>query len=117
MLVVEHDLCPHDTLSRASEEGLHDLEEPCAKQLCNVEGAEMTAPVCDDHDDHHDDHHDDGHEKTGKFIVFLFDLNGTDCLLTLYVHIYAIFHQMITQVELQSPPPLLEPPPCLLLLL
>ena len=24
------------------------MEEPCAKQLCNVEGSEMTMPVCDD---------------------------------------------------------------------
>jgi len=69
-LRVEHDLCPHDTLSRASEEGLHDLEEPCAEQLCNVEGAETSAPVCEDddaheghdhggEDDHSDDHSDD----------------------------------------------------------
>ena len=59
ILRVEHDLCAHDTLSRATEEGLHDMEKPCAKQLCNVEGAEKKAPTCDDHDDH------------GKCIVYL----------------------------------------------
>eukprot|EP00956_Cyclotella_meneghiniana_P015861 scaffold24640_cov68-Cyclotella_meneghiniana.AAC.6 len=47
ILRVEHDLCPHDTLTRAAEEGLHDLEGPCAEQLCNVEGAEKTTPTCE----------------------------------------------------------------------
>lgn len=47
ILRVEHDVCPHDTLTRAAEEGLHDLEGPCAEQLCNAEGAEKTTPTCE----------------------------------------------------------------------
>uniref|UniRef100_A0A6U6G742 Spondin domain-containing protein n=1 Tax=Odontella aurita TaxID=265563 RepID=A0A6U6G742_9STRA len=50
VLRVEHDLCPHDALSKFSEDGLHDMEEPCAQQLCNIEGAEKTFPVCKEED-------------------------------------------------------------------
>ena len=55
---------------------MHDLEEPCAEQLCNVEGAETAAPVCEDDDDHdghdhggeddHSDDHSDDMDKTGS---------------------------------------------------
>ena len=49
MLRVTHDSCEHDTLSRAAEEGLHDLEVACAAVLCNaVDGADQQL-VCDDH--------------------------------------------------------------------
>merc|ERR1712127_412488 len=32
-----HDLCDHDVLTSASEEGLHDFEEHCAAAVCNAE--------------------------------------------------------------------------------
>lgn len=44
-----HDGCPHDTLSRASEEGLHDLERPCADQICNQADGSSNQLVCDPH--------------------------------------------------------------------
>ena len=53
-LRVTHDACPHDTLSRASEEGLHDMEESCAMHVCNLAGAEDSQLVCDDHHEDHD---------------------------------------------------------------
>ena len=52
-----HDLCDHDVLTRASEEGLHDLERPCADQLCNVGEGESNQLVCDPHAGHdHGEH-------------------------------------------------------------
>lgn len=36
ILTATHDTCPEDTLTPEAEEGLHDLEEPCAAQGCNV---------------------------------------------------------------------------------
>jgi len=72
-LRVVHDLCDHDTLSRASEEGLHDMEVSCVAQICNaVDGGDKQLE-CDDHDDHghsddHDDHddHDDEEKAAGS---------------------------------------------------
>ncbi|KAL7543688.1 hypothetical protein ACHAXR_012996, partial [Thalassiosira sp. AJA248-18] len=49
VLRVAHDLCDHDTLSRASEEGLHDMEVSCAAQICNTAGGEDAQLVCEDH--------------------------------------------------------------------
>ncbi len=48
-LRVTHDLCDHDVLSRTSEEGLHDMEDSCDMHICNIEGAETMALVCDEH--------------------------------------------------------------------
>ena len=63
VLRIVHDTCDHDVLSRAAEEGLHDLERPCAKQLCNDPAAADKQLVCseDGHDDHDDHGHDHGH--------------------------------------------------------
>jgi hypothetical protein len=46
-----HDTCPHDTLSRRAEEGIHDLEVPCMNHVCNVVGgnaADESLLVCSD---------------------------------------------------------------------
>merc|ERR1712087_949553 len=61
-LRIVHDTCDHDVLSTAAEEGLHDLERPCAAQICNDPNAGENQFICDDHDHDHDDHgdsHDD----------------------------------------------------------
>ena len=58
----QHDKCPHDTISPASEEGMHDLEVPCGIHKCNYDGVDNQLVCVDDHDDHdhgHDDHGDD----------------------------------------------------------
>lgn len=46
-LRVVHDTCDHDVLSRAAEEGLHDLERPCADQICNDPSGGADQLVCD----------------------------------------------------------------------
>ena len=58
-----HDSCPHDTLSQAAEEILHDFEVPCAMHQCNVPGTAGgdSQLVCDDHDHDHDHDHGDDH--------------------------------------------------------
>eukprot|EP00592_Proboscia_alata_P006184 CAMPEP_0194357130 /NCGR_PEP_ID=MMETSP0174-20130528/4658_1 /TAXON_ID=216777 /ORGANISM="Proboscia alata, Strain PI-D3" /LENGTH=383 /DNA_ID=CAMNT_0039127023 /DNA_START=407 /DNA_END=1558 /DNA_ORIENTATION=- len=67
MLRSVHDSCEHDVLSRASEEGLHDMEVPCVSQICNqAEGADNQL-VCDDHSGH--DHGDGAFEWAGVFKV------------------------------------------------
>ncbi|CAB9509690.1 expressed unknown protein [Seminavis robusta] len=55
-----HDTCPHDTLSRAAEEGLHDLEIPCANQICNP--GEEDQITCKEEDEHELEDH--GEEET-----------------------------------------------------
>jgi hypothetical protein len=45
-----HDSCPHDSLTEASELGLHDLEEACVEQVCN-QAVDEDQLVC-----HEDDH-------------------------------------------------------------
>lgn len=44
-----HDSCDHDALTPASEEGLHDLERPCAAQICNQASGASNQLVCDPH--------------------------------------------------------------------
>lgn len=64
-----HDSCPHDTISQAAEEILHDFEEPCAIHQCNVPGADDSQLVCDDHDhdhDHGDDHGDESEKDAAS---------------------------------------------------
>eukprot|EP00579_Thalassiosira_antarctica_P001491 CAMPEP_0201872914 /NCGR_PEP_ID=MMETSP0902-20130614/5526_1 /ASSEMBLY_ACC=CAM_ASM_000551 /TAXON_ID=420261 /ORGANISM="Thalassiosira antarctica, Strain CCMP982" /LENGTH=236 /DNA_ID=CAMNT_0048399347 /DNA_START=50 /DNA_END=760 /DNA_ORIENTATION=+ len=65
-LLVTHDDCEHDTLSRASEEGLHDMERACVDVVCNsVDGADKQL-VCEDDGHGHDDEDDhDGATKSG----------------------------------------------------
>ena len=46
ILRVVHDECDHNTLSRASEEGLHDLEVYCMNQVCNIAGTENALLEC-----------------------------------------------------------------------
>ncbi len=48
-LRVVHDDCPHDVLSRAAEDGLHDLERPCAQHICNRPNSKSSQLVCDNH--------------------------------------------------------------------
>lgn len=48
-LRVVHDDCPHGVLSRAAEDGLHDLERPCAQHICNSVNRNSNQLVCDDH--------------------------------------------------------------------
>jgi len=68
-LRVTHDRCEHDTLSRSSEEGLHDMEVSCVMHVCNVVvGAEDEQLVCEDDDvhdghDHGEDDHSSGDEE------------------------------------------------------
>uniref|UniRef100_A0A7S0GH55 Uncharacterized protein n=1 Tax=Proboscia inermis TaxID=420281 RepID=A0A7S0GH55_9STRA len=65
MLVAVHDYCEHDTLTRASEEGLHDMEDPCEKlYVCNAADGGKDQLVCDDHSDHDHDGHDDHDDKS-----------------------------------------------------
>uniref|UniRef100_A0A7S1BZH0 Uncharacterized protein n=1 Tax=Corethron hystrix TaxID=216773 RepID=A0A7S1BZH0_9STRA len=59
-----HDNCPHDALSRAAEEGLHDLEVPCADQICNQAAGADSQLVCDAHG-----HGDGPFEWAGVFAV------------------------------------------------
>mmetsp|Transcript_2606 Transcript_2606/g.4152 ORF Transcript_2606/g.4152 Transcript_2606/m.4152 type:complete len:209 (-) Transcript_2606:856-1482(-) len=47
-LRVVHDDCEHDTLSQASEEGLHDMEVSCASVLCNAVDGDDKQLVCVD---------------------------------------------------------------------
>ena len=47
-LRVVHDDCEHDTLSQASEEGLHDMEVSCASVLCNAVAGDDKQLVCVD---------------------------------------------------------------------
>lgn len=64
-----HDSCPHDTLSQAAEEILHDYEVPCVQHQCNVASAAGSKLVCDSHD-HHDSHdHDDSDSGAGSTTV------------------------------------------------
>lgn len=44
-----HDSCDHDALSPAAEDGLHDLERPCAAQVCNQASGQSNQLVCDRH--------------------------------------------------------------------
>jgi len=44
-LRVVHDDCPHDTLTTAAEEGLHDMEVSCKMYTCNASGAKEQEPV------------------------------------------------------------------------
>ena len=67
VLRVTHDLCEHDTLSRAAEEGLHDLERPCVDQICNVGDGQSNQLVCDPHAGH--GHGDGAFEWAGVFAV------------------------------------------------
>ncbi|KAK1737415.1 hypothetical protein QTG54_011701 [Skeletonema marinoi] len=62
----QHDKCEHDTISSASEEGMHDLEVPCGIHKCNYDGVDNNLVCVDDHDDHDhgDDHGDDHDEET-----------------------------------------------------
>jgi hypothetical protein len=53
-LRIVHDDCPHDVLSRAAEAGLHDLERPCAEQICNQASGSSSQLVCDPHAGHGD---------------------------------------------------------------
>ena len=56
----QHDKCDHNTISSASEDGMHDLEVPCAMHKCNYDGVDNQLVCVDDHDDHdHGDEHDD----------------------------------------------------------
>ena len=68
-LRVVHDDCEHDTLTRASEEGLHDMERACADVLCNAgENADdQTVCVEDPHAGH--DHGDGAFEWSGVFAL------------------------------------------------
>merc|ERR1712087_584728 len=59
MLRAVHDSCPDGALSTTAEKGLHDMEKPCADQVCNQPGAGTEPPKCVDHDGHD---HGDGHE-------------------------------------------------------
>lgn len=47
-LRVTHDKCDHDALSRAAEEGLHDMEVSCDMHVCNFAGAKDSQLVCKD---------------------------------------------------------------------
>eukprot|EP00588_Corethron_pennatum_P005516 CAMPEP_0194292360 /NCGR_PEP_ID=MMETSP0169-20130528/45462_1 /TAXON_ID=218684 /ORGANISM="Corethron pennatum, Strain L29A3" /LENGTH=373 /DNA_ID=CAMNT_0039040519 /DNA_START=17 /DNA_END=1138 /DNA_ORIENTATION=+ len=47
MLRAAHDSCDHDVLSTASEKGLHDMEVPCAAQLCNQAIGDDNQLVCE----------------------------------------------------------------------
>ena len=66
-----HDSCPHDTLSQAAEEILHDYEVPCIQHQCNVAGAADSQLVCDDHDHDHDDHDDSGASSMTAAVVLV----------------------------------------------
>lgn len=48
ILSAVHNQCDHDTLSRASEEGLHDLEVTCANHVCNIVDGVNNQLVCDE---------------------------------------------------------------------
>jgi hypothetical protein len=49
ILTAAHDTCPEDSLSAEAEEGLHDLEEPCEAQGCNVIPVDGSDPlVCEE---------------------------------------------------------------------
>ena len=67
----QHDKCDHDTISSASEDGIHDLEVPCGIHKCNYDGVDNQLVCVDDHGDHdhddHDDHddHGDDHDDHG----------------------------------------------------
>ena len=50
ILRATHDLCEHDTLSRASEEGIHDMETSCAIHICNAADGGSNQLVCAEHD-------------------------------------------------------------------
>merc|ERR1712087_674980 len=69
-LRIVHDTCDHDVLSTAAEEGLHDLERPCAAQICNDPNAGENQFICDDHDhDHGHDDHGDSHDDHDSGVV------------------------------------------------
>eukprot|EP00584_Thalassiosira_punctigera_P000085 CAMPEP_0172534344 /NCGR_PEP_ID=MMETSP1067-20121228/6746_1 /TAXON_ID=265564 ORGANISM="Thalassiosira punctigera, Strain Tpunct2005C2" /NCGR_SAMPLE_ID=MMETSP1067 /ASSEMBLY_ACC=CAM_ASM_000444 /LENGTH=258 /DNA_ID=CAMNT_0013319123 /DNA_START=40 /DNA_END=816 /DNA_ORIENTATION=+ len=69
VLRTEHDVCDHDTLSRAAEEGLHDMERSCAgtDYACNSASGAAKQLECaqeeeeDDHAGH--DHGDEDHSS------------------------------------------------------
>ena len=63
ILKTVHDTCDHDVLTQAAEEGLHDLEVPCAAHVCDTGVSDQL--VCDDHEDHDHDH-DHDHEEEEK---------------------------------------------------
>ncbi|GAX21549.1 hypothetical protein FisN_6Hh440 [Fistulifera solaris] len=48
-LVAVHDNCPHESLTTAAEEGLHDMESICTMHVCNSATATESQLVCDDH--------------------------------------------------------------------
>lgn len=48
ILRMVHDECPHDTLTGAAEDGLHDLEVPCIQHSCNQVSAEEDQLTCTD---------------------------------------------------------------------
>ena len=60
----QHDKCDHDTISAASEDGMHDLEVPCGIHKCNYDGVDNQLVCVDDHDDHDHEHdHGDDHDE------------------------------------------------------
>jgi len=67
MLRAAHDSCEHDVLSTAAEKGLHDMEAPCAAQICNQAIGDDNQLVCDDHSDHAHGH--GAFEWSGMFSV------------------------------------------------
>ncbi|GAX14655.1 hypothetical protein FisN_6Lh440 [Fistulifera solaris] len=48
-LVAVHDNCPHESLTTAAEEGLHDMESICTMHACNSATTAESQVVCDDH--------------------------------------------------------------------
>ena len=57
-LLTVHDICDHDALNRAAEEGLHDMEDSCQDiHICNAVDGGANQLVCDEH--HSDDHDED----------------------------------------------------------
>lgn len=76
VLRIVHDTCDHDVLSRAAEEGLHDLERPCAAQICNDPNGMASQLICSDEDHHDHDDHGDCHcdaDGSGGFEVHCTD--------------------------------------------
>jgi len=66
---VVHDICDHGTLRQVAEEGLHDLERPCAEHVCllpNQEGAvDPLECVPEEEDDPHAGHDHGSHDEEG----------------------------------------------------
>lgn len=55
-LIAVHDNCSHESLSQASEEGLHDMEESCSMHVCNSATGTESQLVCNHaaEEDHND---------------------------------------------------------------